>query len=308
MVNSVTTLYVTANAFGGQLDITFDLPATLPTNWKYYMFRRSGTDITQAEIDSYFTNIQNLANFNYNGLFVFDNFNPQDLLLTGSNIYPDYKVLSKTVYYYKAVIRDEDTGEYSTAISANGTPQSTIKVNIKDGKELVAEAIKKMFDNILNADGKKVKLSRDIKVVKNFAIEPISDNYVMIERVNGSTNQRYWGQQYATYQNGIIRGEVDNDIIRATFMTSDGNARRDLVTNIFRAQKQFLMQYIKKLADYQVQDVSISIEGDYMNPQIHGVNHIGVNIVFALIIQNISYEEGYNLDTHFVNNIKVEVT
>jgi len=306
MVNPVKDLSISANTFGGQLSIMFELPDSLPTNWKFYMFRRSGTDVTQAEIDDYFTNIDNLASFNYNGLFVFDNFDPNDLDATGTNVYPDYKVLSKKTYFYKAVVRDETSKEYSTTVNANGVPIQTIKVNIKDGKELVAEAIKKMFDNILNADGKKVKLSRDIKVVKNFAIEPIGDNYVMIERVNGSVNQRYWGQQYSTYQGGIIKGEVDNDVIRATFMTSDGNDRRDLVTNIFRAQKQFLMQYIKKLADYQVQDVSISIEGDYMNPQIHGVNHIGVNIVFALIIQNIVYEEGYKLTDHITDSIEVD--
>ena len=132
-------------------------------------------------------------------------------------------------------------GTLSPAVSAHATPKPDLKTNIKDTKEIVKVAIEKMFDNVYDAAGNNVKLGKDIQIVKNFAIEPVSANYVMIERVNGSSQIQFWNNQLGNIGSSIIKGNIDSDVIRATFITTESPERRDKVTNIFRAQKPFLI-------------------------------------------------------------------
>jgi hypothetical protein len=105
----------------------------------------------------------------------------------------------------------------------------------------------------------------------------------MIERINGSSEARFWGNILHKVQQSYIIGDIDTDVIRATFLTEAGGERRDTISNIFRAKKQFLYHMIKTLGAF---DVSITIEGDYYNPQLHGVNALGVTVVFAMMIEN----------------------
>lgn len=277
MVNPLVELALTFSPFGGQIDIAWKLPTELPELYKVYLFKRSGRDITDIEILAYFNNLADLSNFAYNGLFVFDKIENQ------ISVIGDLHVFNDTTYYYKALIRDENTGDLSEVLSQHGIPKPTIKVNILDGKDIVCEAIKKMFDSVYNSKGDKVVLSKDIEVVKNFAVEPISQNYVMIERVNGSTQYRFWGNVLQKYGANLMKGDYDADVIRATFMTLDGTDRRDIVANIFRSRKQSLIQFCKNLGALEC---NISLEGDYYNPQVHGENALGFIAVINLIIEN----------------------
>ncbi len=129
--------------------MAWTLPTETPVNYKVYLFRRAGSDVSELEITAYFTNIENLTNYDYNKLFVFDRIAPQVEILGDQRVYND------KVYYYKAVLRDEDSGEYSTTISCNGTAHPNIKVNIVDGKDVVATAITKMFDSVYDVNGNK---------------------------------------------------------------------------------------------------------------------------------------------------------
>ena len=73
MVNPLDTFTIESNAMGAELDLSWTLPGVLPTNYKVYVFQRSRTDVDQAnDIDRYFTNINDLSNYDYKGCFVFD--------------------------------------------------------------------------------------------------------------------------------------------------------------------------------------------------------------------------------------------
>lgn len=301
-VTPLVKFEVIAKQFGNQLDLLWETPTTRPTNWKVFIFQRKGANVTDEEIASYFTNIDNLTGYNYNGLFVFDKFKPS---ADFSYIYSNFIVLNDERYYYKAVIRNQDTEEYSVALSANATPLPTIIVRIQDGKELVAQSIKKLFDAVKNINGDKMLLTRDVTIFKQFMIGAPKENWIMIERINGSTRHDYWG--HVKNQDGAdtIFGSTDSDMIRATFVTLSGNDRRDLVTNLFRAYKLNLERLIKALGNYKVNNCQITVEGDYYNPTIHGENAVGVTVIFALEIENETRIDELEIISHDIDQRKI---
>src|SRR4030043_592571 len=97
----------------------------------------------------------------------------------------------------------------------------------------------------------------------------IKGDRIIVERVNGSNNQRFWGDIYTKHSTGIVHGDYDVDVIRLTYLTIAGNERRDLLSNIVRSRKYFYRLGLKKLGAI---DVNITIEGDYHRPDIHGEN------------------------------------
>lgn len=298
MVNPIEELLINVNSFGAQLDISFTLPDELPTNWKFFLFKRSGTDVTPEEIQDYFDNIDDLSSFQYNGLFVFDNIPNDEISTTGPTILPDLTVINGTRYYYKAVLRDQDAPEVSAAVAANAVVANSLVVNIVDGKDLVARMLKILFNNLQDSQGNRVNANKDVQIIKNFSLEKVTNNYIMVERINGSTNQQFWGMLYAQYQNNIMLGEVDIDVIRVTFMTYDGNHRRDNMTNIFRAYKPLIRQKLLNMSD-DVLSVQITIEGDYFNPVGHSdIIHKGTTMIISLAIQNNAKIENTPLTEH----------
>jgi hypothetical protein len=275
MIQPINNISLEASAFGGEIVLKWELPV-LPANPKIYVFKREKTAITQTEIDSYFLNITNLSTYNLNGLFVFDKES------TTFSVLSDLIVSNGTIYFYSVVIRDQITGEVSSAVGGSATPLPLLQVSVKDGKKIVDIAIRKLMDNIYISPSQKIKLGKDFKTVFCFAIEPVASDYFMIERVNGASQYRIWGDQYANIQGKKVKGTYDTDVIRATFMTTDTPSRRDEVANIMRANKIFLRRLCKKLGAV---DCDITLEGDYYNPQIHGVNAVGYTVVFNLLIE-----------------------
>lgn len=282
MINPIRYIKAEASGFGDSISINWQTDIDYTKDHRVYFFKRSKQDITDQEITDYFIakDSNNLNSYNYNGLFVFDN------IPNSTNILADFTVLNDIIYYYKAIIRNEVTLEKSAPISANITPLAKLTYDIKDGKEIVKQAIEKMFDSIHYKTGEKAKIGKDIKIIKNFAVDPISDNYIMIERINGSTQYQYWGQQQrspSTLYGANYYGDIDADIIRATFITTDTPERRDLIGNIFRGMKQWLISRCKILGADQC---NLTIEGDYYNPQVHGLNAVGFIVVFSLLLEN----------------------
>lgn len=295
MITPLAALEVTAHPLGSELDIFWTLPTTLPANYKVYIFQRSQTDVTQAEIDDYFAHIADLSTFTYNGLYVFDKIKNGE---AGMGV---YEVVNGLVYYYKGVIRDETSGEYSATISAHATPNADMLIEIKDGKDIVAKALKKMIDGLKNKAGLKVQLNKDIEVVKQFTMgEPKIDQF-MVERVNGANYQSYWGNLLSAHGQSVILGEMDTDVIRATYITISGPDRRDLMTNILRGRKVFLKTMIKKLESI---DCQVTIEGDYYNPAFHGANVLGVTMIFTLLIENKTKIDYTEINAH-ITDMKV---
>jgi len=285
MIQPLTKLLIDISAFGGQLDLSWKLPDELPENFKIYLFQRSKIDITQNEIDQYFSCIANLSNYNYNGLMVFDR------LSNKINVISIYQVRNDIQHFYKAVIRDEDTGEYSATISANAIPRTDIIEDIPDTKDMVIKALKKMFDTVKSIDNQKVREGKDIDIVKQFQTGEIEGSIIMIERVNGAVYQKYLGNQTQMYGSKITFGDIDNDIIRATYLTIAGADRRELMSRLFKSRRVFLKKMIKAQGAI---DCEVTVEGDYFNPMFHGDRALGVSIIFSIYAENkftISNEE-----------------
>ncbi|OGU56270.1 MAG: hypothetical protein A2V66_07215 [Ignavibacteria bacterium RBG_13_36_8] len=297
MVNPLSKFVAKANPFGCEIDLNWLLPESLPENYKVYIFQRSKTDVDQEQdIERYFENIDNLTNYNYNGLYVIDWLEPA---MTALGI---YQVKNGLKYYYKAVIRDEDSGDYSESSNANATPDFAVLVNILDGKDMVAKISKKMLDTLSTKEGTKIQLSKEFEVEKTFPMGEIKGDRIIVERVNGSNNQRFWGDIYTKHSTGIVHGDYDVDVIRLTYLTIAGNERRDLLSNIVRSRKYFYRLGLKKLGAI---DVNITIEGDYHRPDIHGENCVGFTAVFAVLLEVMNKIEQEKITEHIVNEMKV---
>jgi len=277
MISSLTDFKVTVSPWGSLLNISWKLPEILPDNYKVYVFKRSRTDVTQEEIAKYFANIHQLDNYNYNKLFVWDDLSEHITEVA------DYQVRNGITHYYKAVLRDETSGEISETVLANAIPGSLILVDILDGKALVAKSLEAMFDSLTNKKGERIKIGNEIKIVKQFTTGVPDGDQVMVERINGSTQYRFWGNQWAAYNSTIIKGDIDADVIRATFITPGNIERRDLVANIFRSRKQMLVYMLKVMG---CKDAMVTVEGDYYNPMFHGENTVGITVIFSLLIVN----------------------
>lgn len=298
MVNPITRFEAVASPFGSEVDLNWDFPVTLPANYKYYIFQRSGSDVDQVnDIDRYFQNINNLTNYNYDGCFVFDQLNP---LGTSLGI---YQVLNGLKYYYKIVIRDETSGEYSTAVGANVTPDFEVAVNIVDGKEITARAFEKMLESLTNKEGKKISKSKDIEIVKAWSFDEVKDDLFVIERANGSNNQRFWGDILDKHGSSLTEGDFDVDVIRITFLTIAGNVRRDLMANLVRSRKIFFRSFLKKLGAI---DVAITIEGDMGYAPPKGEAAIGFTVVFAELIAVLNKIEQAQALTHTLTTMQVK--
>lgn len=298
MVNPLTRFQAEAHPYGNEVDLVWELPVTLPANYKLYIFQRAGSDVSQVnDIDRYFQNIDDLTNYNYNKCFVHDSL---DALIPSLGI---YQVVNGLAYYFKAVLRDETSGEYSTALAANATPNFEILVNIIDGKEIVDNVLKKLINSITNKEGKKIKQSNEIEVVKAFSFDQVKSDVFVVERVNGSNNQRFWGDAFAKYGNSVVEGDFDVDVIRVTFLTIAGNERRDLIANLMRSRKIFFRQFLKKLGAI---DTAINIEGDMYYAPVGGEKAIGFTVIFSLLIASLNKFEIVEVNEHIVTELKVK--
>ncbi|MDR3625324.1 MAG: hypothetical protein P4L45_00740 [Ignavibacteriaceae bacterium] len=299
MVNPVQSLVVNPNPFGSQLDIIWVLPTDLPDNYKVYLFQKGGQDIQQQQIDDYFNAINtnaDLKTFPYNDLYVFD------YLHSNWTAYSIYEVANGLTYYYKIVIRDEESGDYSTAVSANGIPDSQILVNSSEPKDLICKVLTKTLNTIKDKSGKRLQLDKDINIVKQFTIgEPESDQ-LMIEIVNGSQYQKYWGNIFHQNANEIYFGDMDSAILRVTFLTIAGPQRRDDIQTIMRGRKFLMYRLTRGLGAVNTE---ITFEGDYFNPSFHGDRAVGFTIIFNLIIEN-SVKITLDEVDQIVSEIKVE--
>ena len=53
-----------------------------------------------------------------------------------------------------------------------------------------------------------------------------------------------------------------------------------------------------------VKEVTVNIEGDYYNPEIHGMNAVGVTVIFSMLIENMM-KINYPAIDQIISEIKV---
>jgi hypothetical protein len=276
-MDSLLNFYSYPPAFGSEISLHWNLPAALPADYSIYLFKKKAGVITDDEINSFFaTNVLNNAEVIQ--------------LKPGTIGFYDSEVVNDCKYYYKAIIRDPETGEISPSVFAENTAHPQLTVNIKDGKNIVTKAIKLLLTSVYNAEGENIKLDKDVKVIKNFSLDSLTENIIFVERVNGSNYAQFLGNVYAQYQSEVTLGSIDVDVVRMTFLTEGSPDRRDTMLNIFRAYKFFLTRAIKKMGALTCE---ITIEGDYYNPAVHGSAATGFQVIFSMLMSN---KLTYNLE------------
>lgn len=264
-MNGISNINIKASPFGGEIEIFWENVAQ-PDGTKVKILK-SMSELTATIVANYFSgaSIPTIQEIVINATY---------------NSFVDTNVINGQPYWY--ALRYENGVEYSDFVIVNATPEPTLKFNVKDTKDIVFRAIKTMLSNIYQ-DGRKVEIGKDIEIVKNFSLEPIGENWIMLERVNGSTQYKFWANEIASIKSiGRIKGDIDVDVIRMYFITLNSSERRDLVYNLFKANKQVLIRLCKL---YGAINCDISLEGDYFNPEVHGVNATGFIAVFSLLTE-----------------------
>lgn len=163
------------------------------------------------------------------------------------------------------------------------------------------KAIKAMFTTFKD-NNEVIKAAKDIDYRTYFPLEAIEKDTVMLQTVNGNTEESYWGDIYYQDKNSIAVGDIDVEVIRATFMTAAHPDRRERFRKILRSRKMFLKQFVKRLS---AQDCKVIIEGDYFNPKYQGQNAIGISVIFVVTLTNISVvkDEYY---PHIIDQLIIE--
>lgn len=261
---TLTSFTSEPSIWGSQIFIRWELPATLPENYKIYVFKRSKTNVTDQEIADYFENQDDLSNYRYNGLYVWDKIDGEKY--TSIN---DTEVLNEITYYYRALIRDEDAKENSDILSLNEVAYLGIAVDKFDLKDAVCKAIEKMFDSLKTNIPDKVTLNKDIKIVKAYPLpEALTMDTIVVDRINGAQNTSFLGDGLNSSNE---MSSIETEVIRVTFLSTEANNRRDKVYSIFRSYKILLQKLImaagvnKEKNENKILNLKVTLEGDYQD-------------------------------------------
>ena len=290
MVEKLEKLTARAVLWGNQIDVYFELPDTLPENYDVIVFKRSETNVTDEEINEYFEsdNSQEFRN-SHRGLFVMDYLKRSGLFEnTAKNKFylQDFYCRNGIDHYYRAVVKNEDTGEVSDILSANATAESQLVVDIPPVKNIIVQAIKRVLQNQKGKDGVTVDLNEEIEIKKSFSQGDVKTDTIMIESVNGSIYQRFLGNQMAAYGQKIKKGMLLNDVYRCVFLTIRGEDVRDKLRQVLQAYSIVIERMIHLLGARDIINAEVIVEGDYSNASIHGADALGVTMLISTIIKN----------------------
>jgi hypothetical protein len=112
-------------------------PATLPTNWQFFIFKEADQAVTDDQIAAYFAGSLSDQELKQLGIYVYRNLPVDPTYIT----LIDWGVDNGIDYFYKGVIQDLDTKEISTSVQADATPQGNYSFNIPDVKSLLIRAL-----------------------------------------------------------------------------------------------------------------------------------------------------------------------
>ena len=296
MVNPLESFAAQPHPLGGEVELTWRLPAILPAAWKLYIFKRLTTNPTDQEITDYFTWLfEGTGTFNYNGLFVFTSIKGEH------QIYSDFggreeseRLKDGSQYYYKASIYNPDNGEHSTPLAANAIPNRTVKIHVLDGKELVAQAIMRVMDGQKSETGQRVNLRKYIEVVKHLPTELVGkSDFILISRASGETRYNFMNSYIAEYKANILKGEIDVDLIEGSIYTIENPDRRDVLINILRGYKQYIKRYCIKQGAIEA---LVSVGEDSRDPTMNNANLAVAHFHVALLTETQVQISGLDLD------------
>lgn len=284
-VNPLAQLTVEAHPLGHELRIEWIKPSSLPTNYKVYLFKMQGQYPSQAQIDAYMTN-STIAS----GMTVWNN------ISNDAYGYQDYAVVNGLAYYYKALIKNNTSGEYSATVQDYETPVFSATVNVVDWKEVVCACLVKLFKNY------NLVVDKDIDIRKAFSLDPnLTTPFVTVIRQGANDVMRLWGNLLKDEEDAKAYGKVEQDNILIVWEDINSD-RRDKLTQIFRANEQTLRRYIIK---YQALDVRIDIGSDDIDLRWESRElHTGQMMIQIIFESSIEYKEPeFGLPYHDVEHV-----
>ena len=257
-VNQLTAFSAVPSPYGGIIRLQWTYDATLPTNWKLYVFKKRESNPTDTDIDSYLAGTLNDDQLREKGLYVFRTL-PVDS--TFKSIF-DLAVLNNQAYYYRAIVWDVDASERSPIVDATATVVPDIRIHSVDGKRVVSRCFEKVFDTLKSNAGTQVSVPKDIRVFETHPRREQMDVFLVVQRTSGQMQERYLDSFVSQYQDGLVRGEMDIDVMSVEWIAVGRPEKRDKLTNIIRAIRLLVRHYILKMGGGAIKDVRFVMMGD----------------------------------------------
>lgn len=258
MVQPIDSFYIYPNSLGSELDLYWSLPDELPSEFAIYLFRKTAEELTNEDIVTYFY-IDNEIRL----LSEIPNPAPEDLQLledkktelnnffkvnkievknfdTEITEYFDFKCFNRTEYFYQVCVQNKATNELSAPASASSTPLINAEFSAFDSKQNVIKAV----EWVLNSISTENNSSLNLNVFKEFPMEEGIDQWIVVRRVLPEAPQRFLGDWLHEWNDHIVSGHIEKEIIEVKWYCRNNIERRDSINKLFRSQTQSLKRYI----------------------------------------------------------------
>ena len=246
----------TADPHGGEVQLNWSLPESLPDSWQVFIFKKQGEAPSDENITDYFAGDLSDAQLADLGIFVFRELDNAHTWIV------DYSVENGKEYFYRALIRDKGNNESSTTIDLSIIPEADIKIYAVDGKSLVVRAVEKAIDAIRSIGGQKPEIPKNLRVMKNYPAVKDEDFFVVVSRLPGQIAERYFSSIIAEYNDQVVKGEGDIDAFQVEWVCIGNPARRDKFTDIMRVMRPIMRRYIMRAGNGMVWDARFIMGGD----------------------------------------------
>lgn len=273
-VTALLSLIASPHPLGYEIDLQWQLPATLPDNFQIVVFRKKTSNVSALAITNYFDS-PSVPTTGVN-VFVLDG-DDDPLYPYGMN---DFDVVNSSVYYYRVVVYDVTGDDHSTTADANATPSTSITTVSVDAKQAVMDAVKRLF----TAYGLKEK--KHYTIHRGYSIEAQKPLAVYVTRTSGQVLHNYLGNISRNSELGqlVSTGNFDVDIIQVIF-EDPHDLQRDDVMMMFREGREALRRYLMNDNGGKIDYVDVLIEGDVINQSIKDRIQVGGMVVFQCGIE-----------------------
>ncbi len=271
-VDKITHIVSSVHPLGYEIDMEWGLPSTLPLTFDIVVFKKAGSDVTQTEIDNYFSSGDPLVP-------------PEDVTvahlrgdyeLSEPTQLNDFGVKDSTKYYYKLVIYDLSSKEYSNTIDFNKTPEATVVTENIDAKQKVIDGVKRL----LGVYGLKERSKDGYHLLHSYGFDEVKTLQITVVRIAGQIRQQYIGHfidNIKSSDNSVKTSELDTDVIQL-IIESPSHKQRDKILGIFREGKEPLGRYLLSEDGGNMDVVDIIIEGDMINNYIVDKPQVGCSV------------------------------
>jgi len=275
----LTSLTAESHPLGNEIDLNWEVPTSLPAQYRVDIFRKEGADITQEEID------QIMGGTPVDGV---------DLFQPGNEYHGmhDMQVEDGKTYYYRGIVVNTDTNEYSTSVGDSAVPDWQAAPDVVDLKDLVLEAVRRVFRS------REIVIDKDVHIKKSHNVEFGRFPVVTVTRDPSSIYQKFIGDYVGDDQLAAL-GDVERDVV--TVIWSDViQERRDKLTLLFRSAKQEIKRFLMR-SDYGIAYLEITFGGDTKDDRFQNEYVAANSMTVQALIQCIeefepTEEKGYPLE------------